>query len=92
MGNCALLYHPENYVTQLWKDNECIGFTEYHARHFPQMEIVFVGLVAEQKRTFGRLCHLTPYKKYGTATPHVIIETNTLDHLSALPLYQKNRF
>ena len=90
----ALLYHPENYVTQLWKGDKCIGFTEYHARHFPQMEIVFVGLVAsETGKGLGRamLSH-TLHKIWHRNPSRVIIETNTLDHPSALPLYQKIGF
>ncbi len=90
----ALLYHPENYVTQLWKDNECIGFTEYHARHFPQMEIVFVGLLAsETGKGLGRAMLSHTLQKIWNRNPtRVIIETNTLDHPSALPLYQKIGF
>lgn len=90
----ALLYHPENYVTQLWKGDECIGFTEYHARHFPQIEIVFVGLVAsETGKGLGRAMLSHTLQKIWDRNPsRVIIETNTLDHPSALPLYQKIGF
>ena len=90
----ALLYHPENYVTQLWKGDKCIGFTEYHARHFPQMEIVFVGLVASEiGKGLGRAMLSHTLQKIWHRNPtRVIIETNTLDHSSALPLYQKIGF
>lgn len=90
----ALLHHPENHVTRVWKNGKCIGFTEYHARHYPQMEIVFVGLIASEtgKGYGGAVLAHTLEKIWERNPSRVTIETNTLDHPSALYLYQKFGF
>ena len=90
----ALLHHPENRGYYLRRAGALIGFTEVNARRFPQMEIVFVGLIpTETGKGLGRAILMETLKQIWERQPQrVIIETNTLDHPAAMTLYQQVGF
>jgi GNAT superfamily N-acetyltransferase len=67
---------------------------ELNFKLFPQVEIVFVGLVAAAiGQGLGSLMlqRVIDYV-YTRAPSRIIIQTCTLDHPSALPLYQRYGF
>ncbi len=90
----AIIHHPRTAIFVLRHKNQPLGFMEINLRDKPQAEIVFVGLVASHiGRGLGRamlresLCFLRALK-----VRRVIIQTCTLDHATALPLYEKMGF
>ena len=64
---------------------------ELNFKLFPQVEIVFVGLIeAAIGRGLGsRMLERVIDYIYTRAPSRIIIQTCTLDHPSALPLYQR---
>lgn len=90
----ALIHHPATEIFVLRRGGEAIGYVELNFRLFPQVEIVFFGLVEGEignglgahmmKRSMQIIKQRDPKK--------VIIQTCTLDHPSALKLYQRSGF
>ena len=90
----AIIHHPATEIFTLKAGNRTIGFVELNFKLFPQVEIVFVGLV---ENVIGQGLGSTMLQRvisyiYGRAPSRIIIQTCTLDHPSALPLYQRFGF
>lgn len=71
-----------------------VGFIELNFKEFPQVEIVFIGLMQDYiGRGLGSvmLAHALEII-YAKSPIRIIIQTCTLDHPSALHLYQKAGF
>ncbi len=90
----GLIHHPATEIYLLQRNDTPIGFVELNFRLFPQVEIVFVGLVEE---AIGEGLGPSMVKQalqiiFARAPLRVIIQTCTLDHPSALNLYQKLGF
>ena len=90
----AVVHHPATEIYVLRRDMAAIGFVEVNYKLFPQVEIVFVGLVeGEIGGGLGRKMvdsMLNDIK--ARHARRIIIQTCTLDHPSALRLYQKVGF
>ena len=90
----AIIHHPATEIFTL-KTRDCaIGFVELNFKLFPQVEIVFVGLIEDAiGRGLGsRMLERVIDYIYTRAPSRIIIQTCTLDHPSALPLYQRRGF
>ena len=90
----AIIHHPATEIFTLNARDRAIGFVELNFKLFPQVEIVFVGLVED---VIGRGLGSTMLQWvisyiYTRAPSRIIIQTCTLDHPSALPLYQRFGF
>jgi GNAT superfamily N-acetyltransferase len=90
----ALIHHPATEIFVLRRDGAPIGYLELNYRMFPQVEIVFLGLVeSEIGAGLGPLVMKSCMQLIKARAPkRVIIQTCTLDHPSALKLYQKVGF
>lgn len=90
----ALVHHPATEIHVLTRKGEAIGYVELNFKLFPQVEIVFVGLVEEEiGNGLGPLMMKAALKIIRDRNPRrIIIQTCTLDHPSALRLYQKLGF
>ncbi len=90
----ALIHHPATEIFVLVENGESIGFVELNGRLFPQIEIVFVGLVESAiGRGFGpKMMQASLQHIKQRQAKRVIIQTCTLDHPAALKLYQKLGF
>ena len=90
----AIIHHPATEIFTL-KTRDCaIGFVELNFKLFPQVEIVFVGLIegAIGRGLGSRMLERVIDYIYTRAPSRIIIQTCTLDHPSALPLYQRRGF
>ena len=90
----AIIHHPATEIFTLKNRDRAIGFVELNFKLFPQVEIVFVGLIEDAiGRGLGSrmLERLIDYI-YTRAPSRIIIQTCTLDHPSALPPYQRRGF
>jgi|TARA_B100001093_G_scaffold14063_1_gene12959 GNAT superfamily N-acetyltransferase len=90
----AIIHHPATEIFTLKNRDRAIGFVELNFKLFPQVEIVFVGLI---KDAIGRGLGSAMLERvidyiYTRAPSRIIIQTCTLDHPSALPLYQRRGF
>ena len=90
----ALIYHKATEIYVLSRGDDTIGYVELNFRLFPQVEIVFVGLVEEEiGKGLGSLMVQSALHLITARAPNrIIIQTCTLDHPSALGLYQKLGF
>ncbi|MGF1544873.1 MAG: GNAT family N-acetyltransferase [Parvularculaceae bacterium] len=90
----AIIQHPDVRVYVLYADGVPAGFTEIDARESDDVEIKFFGLAPDfAGRGLGRyfLTHAIELA-WSLGPARVRLETCTLDHPSALPLYQKLGF
>ena len=90
----AIIHHPATEIFTLKNHDRAIGFVELNFKLFPQVEIVFVGLIEDAiGRGLGsRMLERVIDYIYTRAPSRIIIQTCTLDHPSALPLYQRKGF
>ena len=90
----AIIHHPATEIFTLKNRDRAIGFVELNFKLFPQVEIVFVGLIEDAiGRGLGsRMLERVIDYIYTRAPSRIIIQTCTLDHPSALPLYQRRGF
>lgn len=90
----GLIHHKATEIYVLSRGGAAIGYVELNFRLFPQVEIVFVGLVEEEiGKGLGTLMVRQALALILSRSPHrIIIQTCTLDHPSALGLYQKYGF
>lgn len=90
----ALIHHKATEIYVLSRGDDTIGYVELNFRLFPQVEIVFVGLVEEEiGNGLGSLMVQSALHLITARAPNrIIIQTCTLDHPSALGLYQKLGF
>ncbi len=90
----ALIHNPHIEIFVLRDGAHNVGYVELNFRQFPEVEIVFFGLIDSYiGRGIGpnMLAYALDYIRQRQAT-RIIIQTCTLDHPSALPLYQKAGF
>jgi len=90
----SLIHHPACHIRVLYRGNKPIGFVELNSRKFPEVEIVFVGLVSvEIGLGLGQLMVRAALTEIAALkAERIIIQTCTLDHPNALPLYQRLGF
>lgn len=90
----ALIHHPATEIFVLRRDDVAIGYVEMNYKLFPQVEIVFVGLVEDEiGQGLGRMMVDAALNSIKARAPRrVIIQTCTLDHPAALKLYQSVGF
>lgn len=90
----ALIHHPATEIFVLRRDAAPIGYIELNFKLFPQVEIVFLGLVeAEIGNSLGPLMMKRAMQIIkARESNRVIIQTCTLDHPAALRLYQSVGF
>ena len=90
----AIIHHPATEIFTLKRRDRAIGFVELNFKLFPQVEIVFVGLVKDAigKGLGSQMLQQAISYIYSRAPSRIIIQTCTLDHPSALPLYQSYGF
>lgn len=90
----ALIHHPATEIYVLRREDVAIGYVEMNYKLFPQVEIVFVGLVEDEiGHGLGRMMVDATLNSIKERAPRrVIIQTCTLDHPSALKLYQSVGF
>ena len=90
----AIIHHPATEIFTLKNRDRAIGFVELNFKLFPQVEIVFVGLIegAIGRGLGSRMLERVIDYIYTRAPSRIIIQTCTLDHPSALPLYQRRGF
>ena len=90
----ALIHHPSTEIYTLCDKGQMVGFIELNFKEFPQVEIVFIGLMQDYiGRGLGSvmLAHALEII-YAKSPIRIIIQTCTLDHPSALYLYKKAGF
>lgn len=90
-----IIHHTNVQIFHLIENDKPIGFFELSHKNIPRsVEISFVGLVdAAIGRGLGRLLTQYAIAHAWAAKPNrIIIQTCTLDHKRALPLYQKLGF
>lgn len=90
-----ILHHADVKVFILYENQVAIGFFELNSKNLPKsIEISFIGLIRHAiGRGLGSL--LTQYAvtyAWAQNPGRIIIQTCTLDHKRALPLYQKLGF
>ena len=78
----AIIHHPATEIFTLKRLDRAIGFVELNFKLFPQVEIVFVGLVSDAiGEGLGSLIAATGDQLYLSRAPsRIIIQTCTLDH------------
>lgn len=86
----AIIHNPATEIYLLRRNASPIGFIELNFRLMPQVEIVFVGLVEDEiGQGLGRMMVDAALNIIKARAPRrIIIQTCTLDHPSALRLYQ----
>lgn len=89
-----IIHHPDNHIYVLYVDGVPAGLAEIDARNGKVVELKFFGLVPDfTGRGFGRYFLSQAIDlAWSLAPERVILETCTLDHPAALPLYQKFGF
>ncbi|MCH1568339.1 MAG: GNAT family N-acetyltransferase [Alphaproteobacteria bacterium] len=90
----AIIHNPATEIYVLRRKGAAIGYVELNYKLFPQVEIVFFGLIEDEiGNGFGPLMMKRSMQLIRTRAPkRVIIQTCTLDHPSALKLYQSFGF
>jgi hypothetical protein len=90
----GIIHHPATQIRVLHRGPKPIGFVELNMKQFPEVEIVFIGLVRlEIGLGLGQLMvRAAIQESIRLLAKRIIIQTCTLDHPSALPLYQKSGF
>lgn len=90
----ALIHHPDTEVFVLSHHQQAVGFVELNFRKFPEVEIVFVGLIETEigKGLGPTMLGLSLHHVMQREARRIIIQTCTLDHPAALHLYQKAGF
>ena len=90
----ALIHHPTTEIYVLRQQSRMLGFIELNFRAFPQVEIIFIGLTSDYiGRGLGATLLAHGLERiYCRQAERIIIQTCTLDHPSALYLYQKAGF
>lgn len=90
----ALVHHPATEIHVLQRHGEAIGYVELNFKLMPQVELVFVGLVEDEiGKGLGRMMVESALNIVKARAPRrIIIQTCTLDHPSALKLYQSVGF
>ncbi len=87
--------HDENYETYVLTCDGCpAGYFELDFRQMPEVELAYFGLIPEYSgRGLGRYLLAQAIKIAWARDPERFhVETCTLDHPAALPLYQKCGF
>ncbi|NRA88089.1 MAG: GNAT family N-acetyltransferase [Rhizobiales bacterium] len=90
-----IIHHPNVKIYFLYDDNKPIGFFEINSKNHPRsVEISFIGLVNSAiGHGLGKiLTQLAIKQAWSHKAGRIIIQTCTLDHKHALPLYQKLGF
>lgn len=90
-----IIHHPHNKVFVLYDQQSPVGFFELNSRNAPKsVEISFVGLVPDAiGNGLGSLLAQYAIAYAWAQNPgRLIIQTCTLDHKRALPLYQQLGF
>lgn len=89
-----ILADPAVHIYVLYADGAPAGFAEIDARSRGAAEIKFFGLAPDYiGRKFGRYFFANAVESAWSLGPErVVLETCTLDHPAALPLYQKMGF
>lgn len=90
----SIIHHPAVYLYVLYFNGVPAGFAELDARENKDIEIKFFGLVPDfVGKNLGRYFLLQVIDLAWSFGPkRVRLETCTLDHPAALPLYQKMGF
>ena len=89
-----IIHHPDNFLYILYVDGVPAGMAEIDVRNKSNVELKFFGLTPEfTGRGLGRyfLFHAIDLA-WSFKPSKVLLETCTLDHPAALPLYQKFGF
>ncbi|MEL7486718.1 MAG: GNAT family N-acetyltransferase [Pseudomonadota bacterium] len=90
----AIIHHPDDHIFVLYVGGVPAGLAEIDARSRETVELKFFGLVPEYVGAgYGRyfLTHAID-AAWAFEPQRVILETCSLDHPAALPLYQKLGF
>lgn len=89
-----IIHHREVYIYILYVDGVPAGLAEIDGRNRSMVEIKFFGLVPEYVGAgYGRYFLSQSIELAWTLAPErLILETCSLDHPAALPLYQKLGF
>lgn len=91
----AIIHDPKVQVYVLYADGVPAGFIELDFRNPPTAELTFLGLMPEfVGRGFGRylLAQALDLLWTPAETGRAIVQTCTLDHPRALPMYQRFGF
>ncbi len=90
----AIVHSPNVEIYVLYLDGSPAGFFELDLRHLPRAELSFLGIVPEFiGRGLGRFLLCEAIRTAWDRNPSkVTIQTCTLDHPRALPLYQRHGF
>lgn len=90
----AIIHATDTEIYILWQDGRAVGFTELTLKNFPTAELVFIGVIPELIG-LGLGSHMLRHALSIAAersAQAIQIQTCTLDHPSALPLYQRYGF
>ena len=90
----SIIHHPATQIRVLYRGAKPIGFAELNMKKFPEVEIVFIGLVSlEIGLGLGQLMvRAAIQESVALLAKRIIIQTCTLDHPNALPMYQRSGF
>ena len=90
----AIIHKPTTEVFFLKQNNRIIGFTEFNLAPFPDVEIVFVGLVSEFiGHGLGKAILSAGLDYLYSKNPQrIYIQTCSLDHPNAISMYQRFGF
>lgn len=89
-----IIQNPEVEIYVLSKAGVPAGFFELDFRRMPQAELSFLGVMPDfQDQGLGRFLLCEAIEAAWSRGPHrLIVQTCTLDHPRALPLYQRHGF
>ncbi len=90
----AIIHHDQVYVFVLYLDGSPAGFSELDLRKMPTADLSFLGILPEfLGQGLGRFLLCETIDIAWMHHPRKLtVQTCTLDHPSALPLYQRNGF
>ncbi len=90
----SVIHDPEVEVYVLYRDGWPAGYSELDFRKFPEVELAYMGLMPEAVgRGLGKFLLTQSISIAWAREPNrVIVQTCTLDHPGALPLYQRCGF
>lgn len=90
----SIIHAASTEIYTLSHKGKAVGFVELNVRDFPSVEIVFVGLIDRFIGLgLGRyMLSKTLWSLAARAVRKLRIQTCTLDHVNALPLYEEFGF
>ncbi len=90
----AIIHHPDDETFVLYVDGVPAGYVELDAREKPTIELAYLGILPEfiGRKLGPYLLSFAIHKAFEKKASRFWVHTCTLDHPSALAMYQRGGF